>query len=558
MAQTLYYNGTILTMEDRRPQVEAVLTEDGRILDTGTWDKVKERAGDKTRRLDLQGRVMLPGFIDAHSHFTACASHTMEVDLGGACSFEDIITCIRQYIADKKIPEGKWVTASGYDHNRLKGHSHPRRKVLDQASPQNPLILKHQSGHMGVFNTMALNLLGVTGQTQAPQGGVIEMEGGLPTGYMEENAFLGFQGRVPMPSAEDFLTAYGRAQELYASYGITTVQEGLMAGRLVPLYQMLLKSGLLKLDLISYMDIRDSDAARNTFESHIKNYKGHMKIGGYKMFLDGSPQGRTAWMRTPYLPEAPDKQEKGQGDASPRTHETKEDYCGYNTLEDSQVKQNILKAELDDMQLLAHCNGDMAAEQYMDQLETVYRELESGHSRKPGFYRGDIRPVMIHAQLLGLDQLERVKKLGVIPSFFLAHVYHWGDIHVRNFGPERAGRISPAASALKEGIRFTLHQDSPVIMPDMMETLWCAVNRRTRVGKVLGPEERIPVWDALKAVTVNGAYQYFEENEKGTVTPGKKADFVVLEHNPLETGADEIQNIKVLATVKEDRILWKA
>lgn len=449
MAQTLYYNGTILTMEDRRPQVEAVLTEDGRILDTGTWDKVKERAGDKTRRLDLQGRVMLPGFIDAHSHFTACASHTMEVDLGGACSFEDIITCIRQYIADKKIPEGKWVTASGYDHNRLKEHSHPRRKVLDQASPQNPLILKHQSGHMGVFNTMALNLLGVTGQTQAPQGGVIEMEGGLPTGYMEENAFLGFQGRVPMPSAEDFLTAYGRAQELYASYGITTVQEGLMAGRLVPLYQMLLKSGLLKLDLISYMDIRDSDAARNTFESHIKNYKGHMKIGGYKMFLDGSPQGRTAWMRTPYLPEAPDKQEKGQGDASPRTHETKEDYCGYNTLEDSQVKQNILKAELEDMQLLAHCNGDMAAEQYMDQLETVYRELGSGNSRKPGFYRGDIRPVMIHAQLLGLDQLERVKKLGVIPSFFLAHVYHWGDIHVRNFGPERAGRISPAASALK-------------------------------------------------------------------------------------------------------------
>ena len=109
-------------------------------------------------------------------------------------------------------------------------------------------------------------------------------------------------------------------------------------------------------------------------------------------------------------------------------------YRGYNTLEDSQVKENVLKAELEDMQLLAHCNGDMAAEQYMDQLETVYRELGSGHSRKPGFYRGDIRPVMIHAQLLGLDQLERVKKLGVIPSFFLAHVYHWGDIHVRNFG----------------------------------------------------------------------------------------------------------------------------
>ena len=543
MAQTLYYNGTILTMEDRRPQVEAVLTEDGRILDTGTWDKVKERAGDKARRLDLQGRMMMPGFIDAHSHFTACASHTMEADLGRACSFEDIITCIRQYIADKKIPAGKWVTASGYDHNRLKEHSHPGRKVLDQAAPQNPLILKHQSSHMGVFNTMALNLLGVTGQTQAPQGGVIEMEEGLPTGYMEENAFVGYQGRIPMPSAEDFLTAYGRAQELYASCGITTVQEGLMAGQLIPLYQMLLKSGLLKLDLISYMDIRDSDAIRETFSDHIKDYKGHIKLGGYKMFLDGSPQGRTAWMRTPYLPEGPG---------------AKEDYCGYNTLEDSQVKADILKAELEDMQLLAHCNGDMAAEQYMDQMEAAYRELDDGKRRKPGFYRGDIRPVMIHAQLLGPDQLARVKKLGIIPSFFLAHVYHWGDIHVRNFGQERAGRISPAASALKEGVRFTLHQDSPVIMPDMLETLWCAVNRRTREGMVLGPEERIPVWDALKAVTVNGAYQYFEENEKGTVTPGKKADFVILEQNPLETEADEIRNIRVLATIKDDRLLWKA
>lgn len=316
-----------------------------------------------------------------------------------------------------------------------------------------------------------------------------------------------------------------------------------MAGQLIPLYQMLLKSGLLKLDLISYMDIRDSDAIRETFSDHIKDYKGHIKLGGYKMFLDGSPQGRTAWMRTPYLPE-------GLG--------AKEDYCGYNTLEDSQVKADILKAELEDMQLLAHCNGDMAAEQYMDQMEAAYRELDDGKRRKPGFYRGDIRPVMIHAQLLGPDQLARVKKLGIIPSFFLAHVYHWGDIHVRNFGQERAGRISPAASALKEGVRFTLHQDSPVIMPDMLETLWCAVNRRTREGMVLGPEERIPVWDALKAVTVNGAYQYFEENEKGTVTPGKKADFVILEQNPLETEADEIRNIRVLATIKEDRLLWKA
>ena len=275
------------------------------------------------------------------------------------------------------------------------------------------------------------------------------------------------------------------------------------------------------------------------------------------MFLDGSPQGRTAWMRTPYLPETPDVREKGQGDTCPETYETKENYRGYNTLEDSQVKENVLKAELEDMQLLAHCNGDMAAEQYMDQLETVYRELGSGNSRKPGFYRGDIRPVMIHAQLLGLDQLERVKKLGVIPSFFLAHVYHWGDVHVRNFGIRRASHISPAGSALKEGIIFTLHQDSPVISPDMLETLWCAVNRETKGGMVLGREECLPVWEALKALTINGAYQYFEEDEKGSIVNGKVADFAILDRNPMSVEPEAIRDIRVLATIKEDRLIWK-
>lgn len=542
MGQTLYYNGTILTMEGQNSLAEAVLTEDGRILDVGTYDGLSERAGREARRADLQGNVMMPGFIDPHSHFTACASQTMEVNLDGADSFEEIISRVREFIHTRKIPEGQWIQASGYDHNSLKEKNHPRRKILDQAAPRNPLILKHQSGHMGVFNTMALNEMGVTGDVLAPQGGMIEKDGKTVTGYMEEAAFLGFQDKVPMPSADDFLKAYGRAQELYASYGITTVQEGMMPPQLLPLYRMLAGSGLLKLDLVAYVDAKNSKAVTNEMKDYVKQYKNHIKIGGYKMFLDGSPQGRTAWMREPYQP--------AEGLNQPV------DYKGYGTLTDAEVYACIMKAEQEGMQLLAHCNGDMACEQYLNQLEAVYGEMSvSGNT--DGFYPGDIRPVMVHAQLLGVDQLERVKKLKVIPSFFLAHVYHWGDVHIRNFAVERASHISPAASALRKGITFTLHQDSPVIRPDMLETIWCAVNRRTKSGVLLGAEERLPVWEALKAVTVNAAYQYFEENEKGSIVCGKKADFVVLDQNPLTIEPEKIRDINVLATLKEDKLIWK-
>jgi hypothetical protein len=358
---------------------------------------------------------------------------------------------------------------------------------------------------------------------------------------MEERAFLEYQDKVPMPSPEAFLKAYGRAQELYASNGITTVQEGMLPAKLLPLYRMLEGSGLLKLDLVAYADIRESDAVAEAMKDYVKCYKNHIKLGGYKMFLDGSPQGRTAWMREPY--------EQVEGWDQPA------DYKGYGTLSDEEVLAGILKAETDKMQLLAHCNGDMACQQYLNQLEAAYRSLEE--QKGNACYPGDIRPVMIHAQLLCQDQLPRVKELKVIPSFFLAHVYHWGDVHVRNFGIRRASHISPAGSALKEGIIFTLHQDSPVISPDMLETLWCAVNRETKGGMVLGREECLPVWEALKALTINGAYQYFEEDEKGSIVNGKVADFAILDRNPMSVEPEAIRDIRVLATIKEDRLIWK-
>ena len=297
---------------------------------------------------------------------------------------------------------------------------------------------------------------------------------------------------------------------------------------MVPLYQMLESQHMLYLDLVAYADMANSRELLTTFSDRIGRYRNHIKIGGYKIFLDGSPQGRTAWMRTPY---------KGGGD-----------YKGYPTMTDEAVYTAIRTAAKERRQILAHCNGDAASDQYIRMCRRVEEE---------GYPLKSIRPVLIHGQLLGLDQLEAVKEIPLLPSFFVAHVYHWGDTHIRNFGKERADFISPAGSAGRKGIRYTFHQDSPVIEPDMLETVWCAISRKTKKGVTLGEMEKISVLDALKAVTIHAAYQYFEEGEKGSIKPGKHADFVLLDKNPLEVSADEIRQIRVLETIKDGKIIYR-
>lgn len=524
----LFTNGTIRTMERDRPAAHALLVRNGRIAAVGDRTAVEDQAGVDVRRVDLAGRALLPAFLDAHSHFTAVANQFLQVDLSGCGSWADIQDRIRDYIRREQIPAGQWVTAQGYDHNRLSERRHPDRTCLDAAAPENPVVICHQSGHMGVFNTAALERLGVTGDTPCLAGGVIGQENGVPTGYMEENAFLEFQKRVPMMPLEAFLGAYRKAQDLYASYGITTVQEGLLRRELVPLYQALLADGSLKLDVVAYGDEAGTTAARQAFPDSVRQYQQHFKLGGYKLFLDGSPQGRTAWLRQPY-----------QGETA---------YRGYGTLTDAQVLDMVRRAGAEGMQLLAHCNGDAACAQYLAALETAARE---------GVDLAAMRPVMIHAQLLGRDQLPAVKRLGVIPSFFVAHVYHWGDIHWENLGPDRADGISPAGSAAELGIPCTFHTDAPVIPPDLLETVWCAVDRTTRSGRCLGPEERVEVQTALEAVTVNAAYQYFEERDKGTLAPGKRADLVMLDRDPLAVPPEELRDIQVLETWKDGILIFR-
>lgn len=525
MHTILYTGGKILPL-DTNAACEAMAVRDGRVLYAGSEEDVRAAAGKDAEIFDLEGDVLMPSFIDAHSHLTAFAATLRLVPLGGCKSFEDVAEKLRERC--KGIVPDEWVIGFGYDHNELKEKRHPDKALLDAVSGRHPIMISHASGHMGVVNTPALRLLHIDKSTKAPAGGKIGWNpDGQPNGYLEEQAFIQCSDKIPQPDEEEQLCLLQKAQEAYFSYGITTIQDGKTGQAEFNLLKKAAQQGILSADVIAYANMMMSPDLLCENPDYRGQYLGHLRLGGYKLFLDGSPQGRTAWMEAPYR-NAPDS------------------YRGYPAMKDEELYSLLWRTVAENAQILAHVNGDAACRQYIEAYQKAYDPQR------------DIRPVLIHAQFLRPDQLPAVRALRMIPSFFAAHVYHWGDVHIENFGLERAARISPLASALREGIPFTLHQDTPVIAPDMLETIWCAANRMTRKGVLLGKGERIGVYEALRAATVNAAYQYHEEAEKGTLSVGKRADFIRLNRSPLAVPKEEICSIRIKETYKDGNCVWQA
>ena len=509
--KTVYYNANVITMGENGVQ-EAFACEDGSFIDVGTNERILSVYPDAAKN-DLNQQTVMPSFLDAHSHLSSYANTFLQASLDEAESFADILRILGKFAEDRKIRNGEWLIANGYDHNCLKEKRQPTKEMLDDSFPGICTVLQHKSGHFGVLSSAALRATG--------------MEGKDDDGYLKENEYVDAIKKLPIATGQDMADAYKSAQLAYASYGITTIQEGMMVSQMIPIYNMLLSQNMFMLDVVGYPQIADADKFYDAFPQCNDTYYANFRLGGYKILMDGSPQGRTAWMKTPY--------------------EGSTDEFGVSNMTDDAVKDAIRKSITDHRQLLAHCNGDMAAEQLLtcaDEAATVEDLAE-------------IRPVLIHGQLLATNQLPRIKKYGIIPSFFIAHCYYWGDTHIENFGYERARKISPAGSALKDGIMFTFHQDTPVIKPDMMRTVWCAVNRITKNGVVLGDDERIPVIEALKAVTINVARQYGEDKTKGSIEPRKNADFIILSDDPLTSDPMKLSEIKVVKTYRCGKCIYE-
>lgn len=541
-ADAIYAGGPIVTVNELQPQAEAIAVRGGRIVAVGYRDEVMKLKGDKTRVVDLAGRTLVPGFIDPHGHVFNTGLQAVSANLlpkpdGEVNDIATLQATLKAWAGqnEKMVKQYGWILGFGYDDAQLKEGRHPTRDDLDQVSRDLPVVIVHQSSHLGSMNSKALELLGITASTQDPQGGVIRRKPGgrEPDGVLEEASFFGPVFTLLSKLSPDANKALFKAgTTLYKSFGYTTAQEGRASANSVATTNAVAKAGQLDIDVVAYPDIAvDPGLIKAPLLS--RTYANRFRIGGAKVTLDGSPQGKTAWLTKPYF-KAPDGQPA--------------DYRGYAQFKDEQVNGFVDLAFRNGWQLLAHVNGDAAADQFI----AAVRLARQKHGMT------DIRPVAIHAQAARSDQVEAFKALGVIPSFFPMHTFYWGDWHRDSvLGPERAANISPTAWALERGMIFTSHHDAPVAMPDPMRVISATANRTTRSGQVLGASQRTTPLVALKAHTLWSAYQHFEEKSKGSLEVGKLADFAVLDGNPLTVDPAKIADIKVMETIKEGRSVYR-
>lgn len=538
----VYFGGPILTMDDARPRAEALAVRGGRILAVGGRDEVLAKAGRGARQVDLGGRALLPGFVDPHGHVSFVGLQAISANLlpapdGEGNSVADLQRVTRAWMEANRpfIDRYKLVMGFGYDDSQLREQRHPTRRELDEISAEVPVLFIHQSGHLGVANSKALEAAGISAATPDPQGGVFRREPGgrEPNGVMEEHAFMGVMGKLLSRLDLDAnLKMIAEGVKLYTSYGYTTCQDGKSSSGGVKALQLAASRGMLTADVVAYPDVL---TATDVVKAPLwgPSYKDRFRVGGVKLSIDGSPQGKTAWLSQPYFvpPE-------GQSAA----------YAGYPAVPVDQCTAAIDEAFANGWQILVHANGDAA----IDVLIAGVREA----TRKYG--PGDRRPVLIHGQTAREDQVDACKALGIIPSFFPMHTFYWGDWHRDSvLGPVRAENISPTGWALRRGMMFTTHHDAPVAKPDSIRVLSATVTRRTRSGDILGPHQRVPVDVALKAMTIWPAYQHFEEATKGSLVAGKLADFALLSQDPTAVDPEKLAALKVVKTIKEGVSIWR-
>ncbi len=541
-AEAIYVGGDVVTVDDRRPSVEAVAVTGGRILAVGSRAQIETaHKGTMTKIIDLHGRTLLPAFIDAHSHYIQSLSvaHQVKVYAPPAGPGEDvpsILAAIERFRLEHGVPKGQLIQAYGYDDSVMPGGRLLNRDDLDSAFPDNPVIVGHVSMHGAVLNSAALRMFHVSAGTATPPGGVIVRKPGTdePWGLIMETAYLPVYLALPRPSTEQEATASRAGQMLYAQAGITLAQEGATRLADLELMQRVSAAGANLIDIVAYPFMTDLDKIIATNPvSGWGRYDRHLKIGGVKIVIDGSPQARTAFFTTPYL----------TGGAGGETN-----WRGEPTMPQAALNALVKKVYDLNVPLLVHDNGDAA-------IDSVLQACEFARA---GDFRRPWHVTTIHTQFLRKDQILKLVRYRIQPSFYTLHTFYFAAAHKRNRGDAQAAYISPMRDAIDAGLHPTNHSDFYVAPLDQLFMIWSAVNRVTREGEVLGPGQRVTPLEALKAQTLWAAEQYDEQDRRGSIEPGKLADFVVLDRNPLKVPPMAIKDIKVLETIKEGKTIYKA
>jgi predicted amidohydrolase YtcJ len=539
----VYFGGDIITMVGEIPQyTEAIVVKDGEISFVGSSDEAMEMAEEGHQMINLNGKTLMPSFIDPHSHFINSLGMSDQANcspspVGKADSVNGIIEALEKLKKTKNIPDNELIIGYGYDDTVMPDGILLNRDDLTTAFPNNPVLVLHVSLHGAVLNKAAMMYFSISSETETPPGGVIVRKPGTnePYGLIMEKAFLPIFEQLPKPTDEQLLQQIKDGQMIYAAAGVTTAQDGAAFMADVAIIQKGADNNALFIDIISYPFITEFESIFKIYNvADFGKYNNHFKLGGIKITIDGSPQGKTALFTTPYLKPGPSEEKN---------------WLGESTYSQSEVNCMLKKIYDKGLQSTFHANGDGAIDMCL-----IAHEFASKEYNNPTKER---RTTIIHSQFVREDQLDKYVEYKMIPSFYTEHTFFFADAHIINRGEKQAFSISPMKTAIEKGLKPTNHTDFNVTPIDQMMVVWTAVNRVSRNGIIIGKKEKVSPYQALQAITSNAAYQYFEEDKKGTLEKGKLADLVILDNNPLKIDPKKIKEIQVLETIKEGQTIFK-
>jgi predicted amidohydrolase YtcJ len=535
---TIYRGGPIVTMDGDAPHmVEAVVTSGDRIAYVGDEAGARAAAGTGAAVHDLHGATMLPGFVDAHSHFSAMMQMAGGLDLDDPAlppvtDIASLQAAIRAFIDARAIPAGGWVVVWQYDNEEFPEKRHITRAELDAVAQDRNIVVLHRSLHALVANSAALAAAKLTDASEPPPGGMFlrDAQGRLNGALLENAAFL-MLAAMPKPDEAHRLAALDVAQQRYFAKGYTHAQDGATMPADLDFMTSPAVRERLRIDLALLPFFTGLDKLLADPDVRFGEYRGHVKLQGVKFVLDGSVQARTGYFTRDYARGSPD-------DAHP--------WHGKANLSDEAFLAAARKVNDRGWQIFAHANGDAAIDMAIRTFDALGIKAAD-----------DRRPIVIHSQFQRRDQLADYKRIGVGPAYFTNHAWYWGDVHRTNFPAEVVDFISPMKSAKAAGLTPSNHSDFPVTPIDPMFMLWTSMARVSPTGVVSGADERVDAYTGLQALTTGPAWQIFEEDRKGRIKTGLLADFVILDKNPLTTPLGAIRDIEVLETVKEGESMWR-
>jgi predicted amidohydrolase YtcJ len=531
-ADVIFLNGTVVTVDAQDRVCQGVAVAGNKILAVGTAEEIKALAEAHTQEIDLKGRSLVPGFIDAHCH----AGNYGPVKFNIVCnadvvpSIEELKKEIRRRAA--ATPGGGWIIGRGYDNTKLKENRHPTRWDFDEAAPEHKVFILRTCGHLGVVNSRALREFGIQKGTPDPHGGRIDRDPtGEPTGLLYEQALVPVR-MATQPGYDDLIRGLKVMNQDFLRYGITSATDA--SGRNpdeIRAFQKAVAEGWLHVRI--YFQVRTSLPTIKLGEQYLQSglITGYgnekLRLGSFKLMLDGAGGGGSAAMRQAY---------PGKPSDFGILHQTQEE-----------LDELVLKGQKAGYQIGVHAIGDRAVEMV----------LKSYAKAMKAFPRKDCRHRIEHCGFLDGPLMEQMREMGVVAALGLPFLYELGDSYITVFGQDRLQCVYPLGSLMKRGIIAPLSSDAPVIDPNPMHGIYFAVTRKTPTGQTIAPHEAVTVLQAIRAYTTSGAYATFEENLKGSLEPGKLADLAVLSDDILKIPPQEILGLKVDLTMADGKVVYQ-